>query len=124
MFVLSVYNSPMDTLGESRLALFGTRKQTLLLMLLALLEESYLRELARLARMSPSEVSRVVENLELQGVLATRLIGKERRVSLNPRFFAVKPLRELLLKMADVEPAVQDAVLSIRRRPRRKGKPH
>jgi DNA-binding transcriptional ArsR family regulator len=107
---------------SSRLSLFGTRRQTVVLLLLALLEESYPRELSRLTGVSLPAVQRLIEKLEIQGVLATRLIGKERRVSLNPRFFGMKQLRDLLLRLAEAEPEIQNIASSVRRRPRRKGK--
>ena len=109
--------------GKEGLALFGTRKQTVLLLLLAMLEESYPRELARLTGTSMPAVTNLIDKLENQGVLATRLIGKERRVALNRRYFAYGALRELLIKLAEADPAVQKLAASIRRRPRRKGKP-
>ena len=93
------------------------------MVLLALLDESYPRELARLIGASLSSVQLAVERLESEGVLATRLIGTSRRVSLNPRYFAVKQLRELLMRLADGFPEFKESAATIRRRPRRAGKP-
>src|SRR5688500_1829269 len=105
------------------LALFGTRKQTELLLLLALLEESYPRELARLTGTSMPAVTNLIDKHEAQGVLATRLIGKERRVALNRRYFAYGALRELLIQLAEADPSISKLAASLRLRPRRKGKP-
>lgn len=108
---------------EDGLALFGTRRQTALLLLLALLEESYPRELARLSGTSMPAVINLIDKLEIQGVLATRQIGKERRVALNRRYFAYSALRDLLVRLAEADNTIQKLAASVRRRPRRKGKP-
>lgn len=110
-------------IGKDGLSLFGTRKQTVLLLLLALLEESYPRELARLTGTSMPAVTNLIDKLEAQGVLASRLIGKERRVALNRRYFAFGALRELLIQLAEADPGISQLAASLRRRPRRKDKP-
>lgn len=102
--------------------LFGTRKQTEVLILLGILEESYPRELARLAQADLKSVQNYVDKLEISGVLATRLMGRERRVEFNPRFIARTELRALLDRLADAEPQLREAAASLRRRPRRRGK--
>lgn len=107
----------------TRIGLFGSRRQTVVLLLLSMLEESYPRELSRLSLVSLSSVQKQLEDLELQGVIATRLIGNQRRTSLNPRWFAYKPLKELLARLAEAESELQDIASHVRRRPRRKGKP-
>ena len=102
--------------------MFGTRKQTQLLLLLYLLKESYPRELARLLAISVSTVQNTLDALENDGTVATRRIGVERRVQLNPRFFAFRELESLLKKLSEAEPELQKAAESVRRRPRRRGK--
>jgi DNA-binding transcriptional ArsR family regulator len=91
-------------------------------MFLAVLEESHLHELARLMQTSPFSVMRIVDRLEIEGVVATRKLGVERRVRLNPRYFAVTELRDLLLKLVQGEASVLAAASAVRRRPRKKGK--
>jgi DNA-binding MarR family transcriptional regulator len=68
--------------------LFGSPRRTELLILLALLEESYPLELARMLSAKRFSIQTMIDSLELEGVVATRLIGRTRRVSLNPRFYA------------------------------------
>lgn len=104
--------------------LFGSRRKTEVLILTALLEETYPTELARLLDARQYSIQRVVDALEEEGVLATRRIGKERRVSLNPRYFAHAELRALLLRMAVGETELKEAASRVRRRPRRRGKWH
>jgi hypothetical protein len=91
-------------------------------MLLALLEESYPREMARLLGAPLLSIQRIVDDFEREGLLATRLVGNQRRVTLNPRFYGIKPLKELLLSLAQGAPELQNIVGSLRRRPRRRGK--
>lgn len=102
---------------------FGSPPRTDLLILVGLLEESYPRELARLTGINLSSVQNIVDSLDREGVIATRLIGKERRVTLNPRYYAVKELRRYLLRLAAGRPDLERIAASVRRRPRRAGKP-
>jgi hypothetical protein len=103
-------------------SVFGSPRRTELLILLALLEESYPREIARLLGAPLLSVQKIVDAFEREGLLATRLVGNQRRVTLNPRFYGVKPLKELLLALAEGSPELQTIAGSIRRRPRRRGK--
>jgi DNA-binding MarR family transcriptional regulator len=107
---------------ERRQALFGSRKQTLVLMLVSLLEETYSREIARLTPADPASVSRYLDKLESGGIVVSRYIGKERRVSINPRFVARKELAALVEKLTSAEPELMERVRLLRRRPRRRGK--
>jgi hypothetical protein len=107
---------------ERRQCLFGSRKQTLVLMLVCLLEETYARELARLVPADAASVSRYLDKLELGGIVVSRYIGKERRVSVNPRFVARKELLALVEKLSAAEPELMERVRRLRRRPRRRGK--
>ena len=54
------------------------------LTLVALLDETYPRELARLTGAPLASVQRIVNDLEREGVVATRIVGANREVSLNP----------------------------------------
>jgi hypothetical protein len=103
--------------------LFGSRLRTRVLVLLALVGESYPTQIARLLDSRQLPVQRVVNKLELEGVLSSRLVGTVRLVTLNPRFFAFAQLRALLLKMGEGNAELMDIASSLRRRPRRAGKP-
>lgn len=104
-------------------ALFGTATRTALLSALAVMGESHSRELARILGKSLSSVQAAVTALEVEGAIATRRIGSERRIVLDPRYYAARELKDLLLKMVDVQPDLIAALRSQRRRPRRTGKP-
>ena len=112
----------MDRIEPARQSLFGSRIQTAVLMIVGLLRESYPRELSRLANASVSTVSKYLDRLEAEGITVSRYIGKERRVSLNPRFVGYEQLIALIERLTLAEPEIRDAVNSVRRRPRRRGK--
>jgi hypothetical protein len=104
-------------------SLFGTRTRTRLLVLLRMIGESYPRELSRLLGVGLFTIQKAIDALELDGVIATRLIGGLRRVSLNRRYYVAKQLGELLQALGDGRPDLQEIAKSLRRRPRRRGKP-
>ncbi len=103
-------------------AIFGSPRRTEVLVLLALLEESYPREIARLLRAPLLSIQTIVDSLEREGMLATHLVGNQRRVTLNPRYYGVKQLKEFLLRLAEGYPELQSTISELRRRPRRRGK--
>ena len=103
--------------------LFGSVPRTRVLLTVALLESSYPREIARVAGVPLQSVQRIVDDLERQRVLASRLRGRQREVRLDPSFYASSELRSLLLRLSDGDPALTETVESLRRRPRRARKP-
>jgi hypothetical protein len=102
--------------------LFGTARRTEFLKALALLDETYAREAARVLGAPLLTVQRLVGALERDAIVVTRRIGNERRITFNPRFSAMRELRALLLAMATADHRIVDAVCSLRRLPKRKGK--
>jgi hypothetical protein len=86
--------------------------------------EGYAREIARFFNTDLAPIQRGLEKFEVSGLLNSRLAGKTRLYSFNPRY-ALKPEIENLLKKAIkfYPPDQQEALLMNRRRPRRKGKP-
>ena len=100
-------------------ALFGSKMRTALLMLVAVLEETYPAELSRYLDTSISSVQRTLDKIEDEGLVATRPLVV-RTVTLNPLYPAVKELRALLLRLADGYPAYRRIKESRRLRPRRR----
>lgn len=86
--------------------------------MLALLEETYPTELARLLDAPLYSVQTILADLESQGVVASRKRGRMRMVSLEPRFFAARELRALLLRLAEAESELEAAAARRRARPR------
>jgi DNA-binding transcriptional ArsR family regulator len=101
--------------------LFGSKMRTSLLMLIAVLGETYPAELARYLRTSISSVQRTVDKVEEDGLVATRQLAV-RRISLNPIHPGAKELRALLLRLADGYPEYRSIQESRRLRPRKRGK--
>jgi DNA-binding transcriptional ArsR family regulator len=99
--------------------LFGSRARERILKLLGLLERSYPREMAALLDEDLSVVQRTVDDLERDGVLASRLIGRTRLFELNRTYQHYAPVRELLARMGQAEPEIVEAARSVRQRPRR-----
>lgn len=102
--------------------LFGTRRRTQVLEVLALMEESHAREMATLLGTPVRTIQRIIEKLEAEGIVVGRTVGRERRLELNRRYFAYSELRQLLIKVAMRDQEVDDLVSALRRRPRQKGK--
>ncbi len=94
---------------------------TRLLLLTAVLGETYPAELARYANASISSVQRSLDLLEDEGLIASRQLVV-REVTLNPTYPAAKELRAFLRRLAEGYPQYRRIQESIRRRPRRRAK--
>jgi hypothetical protein len=113
----------MESRGsKDGLRLFGTPARSRTLLSIALLEQTFLRELGRIAGVPYVSVVRIVDDLQQQGVVSTLMRGTQRFVTLNPTYFAYRELRDLLLRLAPAEPQIVKAVEELRRRPRRRQK--
>lgn len=102
---------------------FGSATRTRVLLALSLLGESYARELARVLEAPLSGVQKALQSLELDGVVAGRAVGRTRVFQLDPRYFARDSLRQFLRRLTEPEATLQRQVATLRRRPRRTGKP-
>lgn len=102
---------------------FGSSTRTRVLLSLSLLGESYARELARVLRAPLSGVQKALQSLELDGLVAGRPVGRTRVFQLDPRYFARDALKVFLQRLAEPETALRSQVATLRRRPRRTGKP-
>jgi DNA-binding transcriptional ArsR family regulator len=103
--------------------LFGSRTRTRILMYLALAEESYSAEIVSALGGTKLTIQRILRDLEALGVVASRLRGRVRLVSLDKTWYAAAELRALLERMASADSGILEAAASIRRRPRRPDKP-
>jgi hypothetical protein len=102
-------------------AIFGSEQRTRLLLLIAVLGDTYPAELARYSGASISSVQESLDLLERGGLISTRQVVV-RAVTLNPAYPAAKELRAFLLRIAEGYPAYQQIAEAIRRRPRRRNK--
>ena len=102
---------------------FGSEGRTRVLLALRLLSESYPRELARVLGMPFSSVQKALRSLERDGLVAGRALGRTRVFRLDPRYFANDELQRFLLRLTEPEFELKTRVSTLRRRPRRTGKP-
>jgi hypothetical protein len=96
--------------------------RTRLMLLITVLDETYPAQLSRYAGASISSVQRTLDLLERESLIATRPLVV-RAVTLNPLYPAAKELKAFLLRVAEGYPQYEAIAASIRRRPRRRGKP-
>lgn len=111
------------TLDNGRSKLFGSATRTSILVLLALLGESYTAELAKMLGVRASAIKKIVDALEVESLIAGRLVGRTRVLTLNPRYEAAKELKALLWKLGEHDFDLQKLAGTKRKRPRRAGKP-
>lgn len=102
--------------------IFGNSMRTALLLLVAVLGETYPAEISRYIGSSISSVQRTLDLLEEEELIATRRLVV-RAVTLNPIFPAADELRAFLLRLAQGHPDFQKIREARRTRPRRRGKP-
>lgn len=102
--------------------LFGTRMRTALLLLVAVLGETYPAEISRYLGSTIPAVQKTLDKLENDGLIATRQFAV-RMVTLNPSYPAFNELRALLLRLSEAYEQYQTVRESRPTRPRRRGKP-
>jgi hypothetical protein len=87
-------------------------------------QEGYAREIARFFTTDLDPIQKQLAKLEAGGVLVSRVVGRTRLFSFNPRYPMIDELRALLEKTLQFYPDdMRERLLMDRRRPRRRGKP-
>lgn len=104
-------------------ALFGSRNRTMVLVGVRLLEQTYPSELAELLGLRVFSAQQILASLEREGVVVSRLVGRTRVVTLNPRYFARRELDAMLWALGKQDQTLQQKLATKRRRPRSVGKP-
>lgn len=103
--------------------LFGNPTAEKVLLYLENYGAGYARGIALNFGVAVSQVQKQLERLELEGILASRLIGRTREYAFNPRYRFLKALRNLLAEAIAALP--EDYIVRYfrkRARPRRAGK--
>jgi DNA-binding transcriptional ArsR family regulator len=90
--------------------LFGTRNRTRILMALAALHESYVKELHEVLRIHKPSVRNALEQLRIEGVLRLRDVGRLKSYSLDPTYPGAEHLLTFLRLECKAEPAMTAAV--------------
>ena len=105
-------------MAHLRSQLFGNRNRTAVLVALRLLEESYPSELAGLLGLRLYTVQQILLSFENDAVTVSRMFGRTRRVTLNPRYVGSRPLSALLSTIGKHDVVLQRALAKRRRRQR------
>jgi len=104
--------------------LFGSALREWILLSLLTMEESYPRELAQETGYTLRAVQKQLAGLEEGGVVFSRLRGRTRLYSLNPRYVFRRELEALLRRALDAMPVEErERFYTPRLRPRKPGKP-
>jgi hypothetical protein len=86
--------------------------------------EGYAREIARFFATDLNPIQKQLAKLEAGNVLVSRVVGRTRLFSFNPRYPMIDELRALLKKTLQFYPEdMRERLLMDRRRPRRRDKP-
>ena len=86
--------------------------------------EGYPLGMARTFGVSVNGIQQQLKRLENGGVVASRLVGKVRLYTFNPRYPFLKELKELVAQAYEFVPEKEkDKYFRMRKRPRRAGKP-
>ena len=105
-------------------SLFGSINKERVLAYLFSNQEGYARGIATFFDTNLRSIQLQLDNLEAGGVLVSRMEGRTRLYSLNPRWPFRDALQQLIERMLAVYPAEERVrILGARRRPRRRGKP-
>lgn len=105
-------------------SLLGSVNKERVLFFILARKEGYPRDIARFFSTGLAPVQRQLDALEQGGILVSRLAGRTRLYAFNPRYPLLEELKALLEKAFSFYPAEErERLLTIRQRPRRRGKP-
>lgn len=104
-------------------ALFGSRSAAQALLFLQNYGEGHARRIAATFGVSHMAIQRQLRRLEAEGLLVSRMVGKARVFTWNPRNATVKDLRRFLeAELERLPEEVTQEYFRQRQRPRRTGK--
>lgn len=95
---------------------FGSQARTRALLALAIMTETYPRELARVLDAPLFSVQKALMALERDGLLASRVLGRTRLYALNPRYLASRELREYLERLSGRDFELRRRIATVRGR--------
>lgn len=104
--------------------LLGSLSRERVLVFISARDEGYAREIACFFKTDLDPIQKQLEKLEFGGVLISRMVGRTRLYTFNPRYPFLAELKALLEKALAFYPEDErEELLMNRRRPRRSGKP-
>lgn len=105
-------------------SIVGSLSKERVLFYLVARKEGYAREIARFYETELSPIQLQLNNLESDGILFSKNVGKTKVFSLNPRYPMMNELIALISKAIDfLTEEDKQKLLIFRTRPRRSGKP-
>ncbi len=105
-------------------AAFGSLTAERVLLFLHRYDQVYGRQIALALDIPVSEIQKQLRKFEGGGLLVSRMVGRTRVYSWNPRSVFVKSLRQVLqVLLENLPPEQRGPYADGRRRPRRAGKP-
>ena len=105
-------------------AILGSVSSERVLVFIFARQEGYAREIARFFDTNLAPIQRQLDKLELAGALASRMVGRTRLYTFNPRYAFSQEVRSLMEKALSFYPSEErERLIMVRRRPRRRGKP-
>ncbi len=105
-------------------ALLGSQSKEQVLLYIIAREEGYAKQIAEYFECAITPIKKQLENLEYATVLSSKNVGRTRLFSINPRYIFRKELQALIEKeISFLSEEEQEKLLTLRKRPRRTGKP-
>ena len=105
-------------------SLLGSLNKERVLIYLAARGRGYARQIARFFDAPLFPLQNALDKLESAGVLISRSVGSTREYEFNPRYAARAEIASLVNRALSLYPQkIQNQLLLVRARPRRKGKP-
>jgi hypothetical protein len=104
-------------------SLVGSLSREKVLVFMISRQEGYAREIARFYDTDLNPIQKQLDKLELGSILVSRLVGRTRLYTFNPRYALLPELKALLEKTVSFYPKeLHTKLMENRRRPRRRGK--
>lgn len=104
--------------------IFGNETAAKVMLYLFHYGEAYASGIARDMGITLSQVQKQLDRFEQANILVSKLMGRVRIYSFNPKLGVTKKLKDLIQVFYDAIPLEQkEEIFSVRRRPRRRGKP-
>lgn len=104
-------------------AIVGSSSSEKVLVFLYARDEGYARDIARFFTTDLAPIQKQLSRLEAGGVIVSRVVGRTRLFSFNPRYPMLDELKALLGKTLEFYPSdTRERLTMNRRRPRRTGK--
>ena len=104
--------------------ILGSKSKEQILLYISAGNEGYAREIAKYYNTNLSPIQNLLDKLENNNVLVSKIFGKTRLYYFNPRYPFLKELTTLLDKTISFLPNEEkEKLLMVRKRPRRKNKP-